>query len=590
MRLHDALKRAATAADLPGRPAELLTSIRVASVNCSDCIVTTTEGTEHKGDVIIGADGVHSISRLSIPGWNDRAPFDSGKSAFRFMIPRSAAAEDPSTRKYSEQPGGLFMSFAEDRRVVMYPTNNNEELNFVCIHPSTETKASGDWNNDTSVEKLLEVFRNFDPSIRALLGKANPATLKVWNLVDMEKLPTFVHERMALIGDAAHPFLPHQGQGAGMAIEDAASLAVMLSDLTSLADIPDRMKLYNEARYDRAHNIQSFSRLIGQDEKDRCERVDMLKYTMYNFGHDEWDSSAQRLREWRWKQQPPSYWRQPIAFGPMPGPRQDHTGVPRDGHDSTSITASIKFKTSRTVLQNLFPTGRKDLSFKNPGTVAYASITTTTLDKMAWLGGGGYSFWALWIHGVQYTKQDGSVVTGNYLPIMFENLTDPIVSGREELGMPKLFSDIDVRKTQTNYAITTSWRGATWGAFNLSNLKEMESTQNAVASVSGSDEDATQIVYRYMPTVGSENKGRAAEEYFAAVHLAEEKTAPKLLRCWETSSATINIDGSLGWNKLPTLSHIVERLAEVPVYEIVGAKVTESVGVSDLASCRRIEL
>jgi hypothetical protein len=92
-----------------------------------------------------------------------------------------------------------------------------------------------------------------------------------------------------------------------------------------------------------------------------------------------------------------------------------------------------------------------------------------------------------------------------------------------------------------------------------------------------------------MPTVGSQNKGNAAEEYFAAVHLAEEKPAPKVFRCFETSTASIKIDGSLGWAKLPTLAHIVNRLAEVPVYEVVGAKVTESVGVSDLASCRRIE-
>ncbi|EXJ86104.1 salicylate hydroxylase [Capronia coronata CBS 617.96] len=591
VRLHTALKQKATSPDGPGRPAQLLTSSRVVSIDVSKGIVTTKDGTQYRGDVVVGADGVHSIARLSIPGW-DKTTFDSGKSAFRFMIPRSAAAENPVTSKFCNKPGELVAIFAPDRRVVVYPTNDNQELNFVCIHPSALTGANDDWNNETSIEKLLDVYGDFDPSVRALLAKANPATLKVWNLLDMDKLPTFVHGRLALLGDAAHPFLPHQGQGAGMAIEDAASLAVMLSDVTSAAtEIPDRLRLYNEARYERAHAIQEFSRLVGQDEKDRTQRVDMVQYTNTNFGHDEWDSSSQKLREWQWSRSP-VYWRQPIAFGPMPGPRQTFTGAPQDGRASVTTTAAIKFKTSRTLLENLFPPGekRKGLKFQSPGTVAYASIATTTLDKMDWLGGGGYNFWGLFIHGIQYTRKDGSVFKGSYLPILFENLTDPIVSGREELGMPKLFSDIDVhRRGDDAYYITNSWKGAVWANCRLTGLKEVDlsKTGGSGGSVSGEADDG-QLVYRYMPTVGREGKGHAAEEYFAIVPTAEEQPVPKVRRSFEASEASLKIDG-LDWIALPTLHHIVSRLAELPVYEVVGAKVTESVGVPDLASCRRIE-
>jgi 2-polyprenyl-6-methoxyphenol hydroxylase-like FAD-dependent oxidoreductase len=595
--LHDTLKRLATSEDGPGKPAKLMTSNQVLSIDCERAIVKTKDGTEHQGDVIVGADGVHSVTRNSIPGWNNRKPYDSGKSAFRFMMPRKPVAEDPVTSKYCEKEGALVIVFAEDRRIVMYPTNNNEELNFVCIHPSAETNASGDWNNEASMEKLLDVYRDFDPSFTALLSKASPETLKIWNLLDMEQLPTFVHARLAVIGDAAHPFLPHQGQGAGMAIEDAAALAVMLSDVKSRDEVPDRLKLYNEARFERAHNIQKFSRIIGEDEKDRTERPDMQKYAMYNFGHDEWDSSTQRLREWQWSRKP-TYWRQPIAFGPMPGPRQDYTGALRDGSQSTAVTAAIKFKTSRTVLQNLFPPGRKGLSFSSPSTYAYASLTTTTLDNMEWLGGKGYSFWALWIHGVQYTKKDGTVVRGSYLPVMFENLTDPILSGREELGMPKLFSDIDVQRSDSSYSINSSWRGAQWGSLQLSDLKEVTplpgppdpaAAQNPFAPADPSN-DTAQFTYRYMPTVGSraEDKAKAAEEYFAYVNLPAEQPAPKVQRLFESKNASIKLD-ALSWKQLPTLHHIVERLEELPVYEVMYAKVTESVGVSDLTSCQRIE-
>lgn len=102
------------------------------------------------------------------------------------------------------------MTYAPDRRLVMYPTSDNTLLNFVCIHPDLESGGSGDWNTESSVSKLLDVYGKFSEDFRALLEKADPKTLKVWNLLDMEVLPTFINNRLALIGDAAHPFLPHQ--------------------------------------------------------------------------------------------------------------------------------------------------------------------------------------------------------------------------------------------------------------------------------------------------------------------------------------------------------------------------------------------
>lgn len=81
----------------------------------------------------------------------------------------------------------------------------------------------------------------------------------------MEKMPSFIVGRLAVIGDAAHPFLPHQGQGGGQAIEDASSLGAILPLGTSAGDVRRRLQLYNECRYDRAHQIQEFTRLAGRD-------------------------------------------------------------------------------------------------------------------------------------------------------------------------------------------------------------------------------------------------------------------------------------------------------------------------------------
>lgn len=309
-------------------------------------------------------------------------------------------------------------------------------------------------------------------------------------------------------------------------------------------------------------------------------------YTSYNFGHDEWDNSSQELRKWTWARNPSMYWRMPVAFGPMPGPRQSITGIVREASESTFTTASIKFKTSRTLLQNLFPPMSNSYRFKSPGTVAYASFTKTTLNKMEWLGGSGYNHIGLYLHGVEYVKRNGEVVSGTYMPILFESLTDPIVSGREELGMPKLYTAIDVYQRDQSYRIQTSWQGANWGNFVLEGLEDVD-PGSASRSVSGEADDGI-LVYRYMPRVGKSTKGEAETQYPCFVPFAEERPLPVVKRVRKATSASFKID-ALNWDALPTLHHVVSRLAEIPLYEIVSARVVDGVGVPDVAACHRIE-
>lgn len=65
-----------------------------------------------------------------------------------------------------------------------------------------------------------------------------------------------------------------QGQGAGQAIEDAATLSIVLPRGTAPNDVSERLKLYEKIRYDRAHNIQEYSRQAGQDWSDNKPKVD----------------------------------------------------------------------------------------------------------------------------------------------------------------------------------------------------------------------------------------------------------------------------------------------------------------------------
>lgn len=219
--------------------------------------------------MVIGADGVHSKTRARIPGGEAVQVFASGKSAFRFLIERKAALEDPVTKKFAEKTGELIIWYGSDRRIVMYPTSNNTLLNFVCIHPESESGASSDdWNTKANKSTLLKVYDGFDPDCLALIIKADPASLKSWKLLDMPVIPTWVNSRLVIIGDAAHPFLPHQGQGAGVAMEDAAALAVVLERNLSADEVPGRLKLWESIRYERANRIQEYSRLVGRDIKE----------------------------------------------------------------------------------------------------------------------------------------------------------------------------------------------------------------------------------------------------------------------------------------------------------------------------------
>jgi 2-polyprenyl-6-methoxyphenol hydroxylase-like FAD-dependent oxidoreductase len=89
----------------------------------------------------------------------------------------------------------------------------------VLTSPNPDAE-SAKWNKIGSKDHMLEAFKNFHPDVIALLNMAVPKSIKVWKLLDGPSLNTWVNGKCALLGDAAHPFLPHQGQGGAQAMED----------------------------------------------------------------------------------------------------------------------------------------------------------------------------------------------------------------------------------------------------------------------------------------------------------------------------------------------------------------------------------
>ncbi|CZR51361.1 uncharacterized protein PAC_01236 [Phialocephala subalpina] len=260
---------------------EITLQSRIKGVDCDRTGLILENGEYVQGDLVISADGVHSVIRNSVLGYKT-SPKPFGTSAFRFLIPISEVKADPKTAHFVEKPGELAMVYGEEGRLVLYPCRNNTELNFVAMIPDYESGAENNtgWNQAGSKAVLLRLFDGFSDDIKALLEKAPEDTVKLWKLLDHDALPTWSRGSVVLIGDAAHQFLPHQGQGGAQAMEDGAALGALLPLGTLSSEIPSRLKLYFRA------GIEHVKREI----------MDPLQFTDYNFRHDAFEHAAETLR------------------------------------------------------------------------------------------------------------------------------------------------------------------------------------------------------------------------------------------------------------------------------------------------------
>ncbi|KAI4594293.1 hypothetical protein KJ359_008568 [Pestalotiopsis sp. 9143b] len=262
--LHTALKDLATAEHGEGKPAKLFLGSRLVNLDPEAGEIELSTGEKFTGDLIVGADGVHSWSRTYVDP--DARPFAAGKSCFRWLNPFSQLQGEELTKAYSELTGHIVEWAAPDRRMIYYPCANHTISNFAGFVPMDEVSGlSTGWTGAGSKPALLKAFETFGPGPQKILEQAPEEDLKLWTLLDMKPLDKWYKGRLTLLGDAAHPFMPFMGQGGAMAIEDAATLAALLRPGTASRDVPERLKMYQECRQDRANRIQEFTRKNGRD-------------------------------------------------------------------------------------------------------------------------------------------------------------------------------------------------------------------------------------------------------------------------------------------------------------------------------------
>jgi len=116
------------------------------------------------------------------------------------------------------------------------------------------------WSAPGDPAMLRREFEGWDPRIGSVLERVDQ-TFR-WALYDREPLPTWTKGRLTLLGDAAHPMLPHLGQGANQAIEDGMALATILARVDS-ATIPTALLAYEKLRRERVAEVQLGARTQG---------------------------------------------------------------------------------------------------------------------------------------------------------------------------------------------------------------------------------------------------------------------------------------------------------------------------------------
>lgn len=202
--------------------------------------VKLEDGRTFRGDLLVGADGVHSRIRQGLFGQD--APSFSGCMAWRGVIQAARLPEHLRTPVGTNWigPGG---------HVIHYPLRRNELVNFVGVVERSDWAVES-WTAAGTTEECLRDFANWNEDVHALI-RAIEVPYK-WALMVRDPLQQWGRGRVTLLGDACHPTLPFLAQGAAMAIEDGAMLARCLRET---AGPQDALRRYQDARVERTTRI-----------------------------------------------------------------------------------------------------------------------------------------------------------------------------------------------------------------------------------------------------------------------------------------------------------------------------------------------
>ncbi|MFC1937994.1 acetoacetate decarboxylase family protein, partial [Chloroflexota bacterium] len=139
-----------------------------------------------------------------------------------------------------------------------------------------------------------------------------------------------------------------------------------------------------------------------------------------------------------YKFQPGMIYRMPTHFGPALGLRQSEAGPSHAPDFRDTMRWSVSFLTNREQLDQLLPEGFE------VGAEPVVTVEAAYMTNIDWLAGRGYNVLGVTFPAVFKGEKDH--VSGNFLSVMWENLCDPIICGREEIGWSKIYAELPTPK------------------------------------------------------------------------------------------------------------------------------------------------
>jgi salicylate hydroxylase len=207
-------------------------------------VVTFTNGTTVEADLVIGADGIKSVVRKQL--FSDQQPVFSGEHAYRAVI----SIDDAEGMIVDDN---LRMYVGHGTKVYLLPLRHRGQVSFdvTCLDPDAT------WSPEKKKETLLSTLKGFDERIVRIAENIDMDVVNLRAVYDIDPVDVWHSDAVALIGDAAHSMLHHQGQGANSAILDAGLLADSLRDADS---VKEALAAYQAARKPITDELQAISR------------------------------------------------------------------------------------------------------------------------------------------------------------------------------------------------------------------------------------------------------------------------------------------------------------------------------------------
>lgn len=211
--------------------------------------VTFANGATAEADVVIGADGIHSEMRpYAFP---PSTPVFHGTLSYRGLV---------LCERLSNWPMERWQMWAGPKKhFLVFPVRHGTMVNYVGFVPA-DAQMKESWTAPGDPDVLRREFAGWDARITEVLKQVDH-TFR-WALYDREPLQTWSKGRLTLLGDAAHPMLPHLGQGANQAIEDGMALATILAQVDN-AQVPAALLAYERLRRERVAEVQLGARKHG---------------------------------------------------------------------------------------------------------------------------------------------------------------------------------------------------------------------------------------------------------------------------------------------------------------------------------------